>query len=213
MNDKKPEKPVPGPHYCLNIEGTEHEWSEPTVTTEQIIELGDWDPGLGALLVNEKNEERTLKPGEVIELTPGRSFCRRVLLKRGFIEDRLELELRLLRSHYPAIERQGEWFRIPEYEAGASWEPIVLPVVFRKPTPYPGPPYGFWVPSGLRFKGELPAKYTEPAAEQPPFEGQWGFFSWRAADPAQWRPTIDVPKGANLLVWAQSFERRFKGGK
>lgn len=72
-----------GPKYWLDIEGTQVPWDAPTITTEQIIELGGWDPSQGAILIDKDNVERTLKPGEVIELKPGMGFSKKVRFKRG----------------------------------------------------------------------------------------------------------------------------------
>tara|TARA_B100000965_G_C19477722_1_gene707049 strand:+ start:622 stop:897 length:276 start_codon:yes stop_codon:yes gene_type:complete len=88
---KKIESPAPkaeakkgqGPKYCVNVEGTQHDWDERTITTEQIALLGGWHPNQGVLLVDQDNNERTLKPGEVVELKPGLGFCKKVKFKRG----------------------------------------------------------------------------------------------------------------------------------
>lgn len=73
-----------GPKFWLDIEGKIVPWDEDTITTEKIIELGGWAPSLGAIVIDKKtNEERTLKPGEVIELKPGMGFSKKVIFKRG----------------------------------------------------------------------------------------------------------------------------------
>ena len=69
--------------YNVMIEGKLHPWDEPTITTEQIIELGEWDPSKGAILVDKDNNEKTLQPGEIIELKPGMGFSKKVRFKRG----------------------------------------------------------------------------------------------------------------------------------
>ena len=71
------------PKFFVNIEGTEHPWDEPTITTEQIAELGGWDPSIGVIEVDKDNNERTLAPGEVIELKPGHGFGKKHRWKRG----------------------------------------------------------------------------------------------------------------------------------
>ena len=80
---QKEEKQGQGPKYTLNIEGVLTPWDEPTITTEQVIELGGWDPSQGAILIDKDNIERTLQPGEVIELKPGMGFSKKVTFKRG----------------------------------------------------------------------------------------------------------------------------------
>jgi hypothetical protein len=72
-----------GPKYHLDIEGKIVDWNQDTITTEQIIELGGWDPSLGAIVIDENNNERTLQPGETIDLKPGMGFSKKVKFKRG----------------------------------------------------------------------------------------------------------------------------------
>lgn len=77
------DRPGQGPKYVLDIEGKKIEWDQPTITTEQIIGLGGWDPSQGAILIDKDNVERTLQPGEVVELQPGMGFSKKVRFKRG----------------------------------------------------------------------------------------------------------------------------------
>lgn len=72
-----------GPKFFLDIEGTLKPWDKDTITTEEIIALGGWDPSLGAILIDQDNIERTLQPGEVVELKPGMGFSKKVKFKRG----------------------------------------------------------------------------------------------------------------------------------
>ncbi len=72
-----------GPKYHLDIEGTIHPWSESTITTEQIIELGGWDPSKGAIMIDKDQNKTTLQPGQVIDLKPGIGFSKKVRWKRG----------------------------------------------------------------------------------------------------------------------------------
>ncbi|MHC4402337.1 MAG: multiubiquitin domain-containing protein [Planctomycetota bacterium] len=84
VEKKKPGcKPRPGPKFHLNIEGTLYPWHASTVTTEQIVELGEWDPSLGVIQIDKDNNEKTLEPGEVVELKPGMGFAKKVRWKRG----------------------------------------------------------------------------------------------------------------------------------
>jgi len=77
------EKKGEGPKFFLDIEGVEKPWDHDTITTEQIIALGGWDPSQGAIEIDEDNNERTLKPGEIVELKPGHGFSKKVKFKRG----------------------------------------------------------------------------------------------------------------------------------
>lgn len=73
-----------GPKYYLNIEGEKKPWGKDTITTEEIIKLGGWDPSLGAIIIDLKtNEERTLQPGELIEIKSGMGYGKKIKFKRG----------------------------------------------------------------------------------------------------------------------------------
>jgi len=72
-----------GPKFFLDIEGQEKPWYQDTITTEEIINLGGWDPSQGAILIDKDNNERTLQPGEVVELKPGMGFSKKVRFRRG----------------------------------------------------------------------------------------------------------------------------------
>jgi hypothetical protein len=75
-----------GPRFILNIEGREIPWNKPTITTEEIAQLGGWDPSQGSqgvIMVDKHNNERTLAPGEVVQLKPGLGFGKRIRWKRG----------------------------------------------------------------------------------------------------------------------------------
>ncbi|MFQ5803616.1 MAG: multiubiquitin domain-containing protein [Candidatus Methylomirabilales bacterium] len=72
-----------GQKFFVNIEGTVHPWDKDTITTEEIIALGGWDPSLGVIEIDKDNNERTLRPGEVIDLKPGHGFAKKVRWKRG----------------------------------------------------------------------------------------------------------------------------------
>jgi hypothetical protein len=87
MSTAQQEKEAPvhdqGPKYFVNIEGTEHPWPKDTIATEEIIQLGGWDPSLGVIEIDKDNNERTLQPGEVVELKPGHGFSKKIRWKRG----------------------------------------------------------------------------------------------------------------------------------
>ena len=72
-----------GPKFLLDIEGILKPWDEDTITTEQIIALGGWDPAQGAIMIDKDNVEHTLSPGQVIDLKPGMGFSKKVHFKRG----------------------------------------------------------------------------------------------------------------------------------
>ena len=72
-----------GPKFFLDIEGVLKPWGKDTITTEEVISLGGWDPSLGAIVIDKDNNERTLQPGEAVELKPGMGFSKKVRFKRG----------------------------------------------------------------------------------------------------------------------------------
>lgn len=73
-----------GPKHFINIEGNEIPWDKETITTEEIISLGGWEPNLGAIEISLKdNTERTLKPGEVVTIKPGYGYSKKISYKRG----------------------------------------------------------------------------------------------------------------------------------
>ena len=73
-----------GPKYFINIEGKEIPWDKDAITTEEIMSLGGWDPSLGAIEINLKdNTERTLKPGEIVAIKPGYGYSKKITYKRG----------------------------------------------------------------------------------------------------------------------------------
>ena len=129
--------------------------------------------------------------------------------------DRIDLELQLLRTRWPSLDyvEAGRWVRIPEYPIPADpagWNRTETDGVFQILDAHPGqPPYGLYVPAGIQFNGGLPAKYQEPAANQPPFGGDWGIFSWTVE---HWQPAADIHAGSNLLNWVVGFSQRFKEG-
>jgi hypothetical protein len=125
---------------------------------------------------------------------------------------RLVREIELLRQRFPKLRHDGRWILLPDYALPAGWNRPATDVAFQIQEVHPGtPPYGIYVPSGIRYNGALPQSYTEPASTRPPFAGDWGVFSWQADDGA-WRPTDDVVSGANLLNWALGFQSRFTQG-
>ena len=69
--------------FFVCIEDQTFPWPRSTITTEEIAEIGGWDVSQGVIEVDEDQNERTLAPGEVIELKPGLAFGKRLCWKRG----------------------------------------------------------------------------------------------------------------------------------
>ena len=77
-----------GPKYYINIEGEKYPWEDDTITTEEIIQTGGWDPSQGAIVIDLKtNTERTLAPGETVTIKPGQGFAKKIRFKRGADRD------------------------------------------------------------------------------------------------------------------------------
>jgi hypothetical protein len=130
------------------------------------------------------------------------------------LQERISEELELIRWKFPDVDYQedGQWVCIPSFPLSSGWNRPSTEVAFQIPVGYPGtPPYGIYVPVGLQFNGVKPNNYTEPAGNHPPFPGSWGVFSWKPLD-GQWRPTVDLRKGSNLLNWVMGFADRFAEG-
>lgn len=203
------------PSYLLNIEGKEIPWHAPTITTEEIASLGGWPSDVGVIEIDNDNNEHTLKPGEVVQLKPGQGFSKKVKWKRGdnLHEQRLAAELAILTNRFGEVRFLSGWFLIPSYPTYLNgWNRRETPVAIQAQVGYPGtPPYGIYVPTGLRFNDATPSNYQEPAGNQPPFGGEWGIFSW-APDGDTWRPNADIHAGANLLNFAFGIAKRFREG-
>lgn len=193
----------------LCIEGKSVEWEFSEITTEQIIELGGWPPSQGVIEVDECDQtERTLSPGEVVRIKPGKSYGKKICWKRGL--DRIADELELLKRYYPDIEYQFanglHWFYLPNLVF--DMERPSIPVVFYVTEGHPGAePYGFFFPQSET--STLPVKNTR-AKVCPPFEGAWTFVSW---SPVTWRPKGDLISGDNLWGWSRGFKAALNGAE
>ncbi len=197
--------------YFVNIEGNEYEWSKNTITTEEIAKLGGWGDE-GVVEIDANNVERTLVPGEVIRLIPGHGFAKKIKWQRGdgVFENRISIELHHLKGHFKEVVQQDNWFLIKDYSLPEGWSLRKADIAFRVLPGYPfTAPYGFFVPTGLRFDGKLPSNYQDVVADVPPFDGQWGMFSWA---PVEWKSNDSIVAGHNLLNFALSFAVRFQQG-
>ena len=130
------------------------------------------------------------------------------------MQQRVMEELALIRREFPGAEyhETERWFFVPAYPLPTGWNREVADVAFQANELHPAaPPYGFYVPAGLLYSGEIPLNYTEPAQNSPPREGAWGMFSW--APETEWMPRSPAEKGSNLLDWVRSFKARFVEGR
>lgn len=80
---QKEGKPPHKAKYTLDVEGVDVPWDQDTITTEKIAELGGWDISQGVIEIDKDNNERTLAPGDAIELKPGLGFSKKHKWKRG----------------------------------------------------------------------------------------------------------------------------------
>lgn len=127
---------------------------------------------------------------------------------------RVAAELVLLQRAHPRLKHDGGlWVFIPDYPLPAGWNRDCTDVAFQIPTGYPAtPPYGIYVPTGIRFGTASPSSYTEPAANQPPFGGTWAIFSW-SPDDGEWQvPSTEIIGRASLLSFVRGFQNRFAQG-
>ena len=69
--------------FRVCVEDVFHPWARPTITTEEIAELGGWDVSQGVIEVDSDQNERTLSLEEVIKLRPDVSFGKKLRFKRG----------------------------------------------------------------------------------------------------------------------------------
>lgn len=105
----------------------------------------------------------------------------------------------------------GQWVLLPAYCFPERWSERAAPVAFQVPVGYPGtPPYGFYIPGFSRYDGKVPT-WQYPAANKPPFEGDWAFFSW-SIDGGWVPPTTDAIGGCNLRSFVDSFFQRLAEG-
>ena len=72
-----------GPKYFVNIDGKEYDWPKDTISTEEIASLGGFSVADGVIEIDADNNERTMKPGEIVALKPGHGFSKKIKWKRG----------------------------------------------------------------------------------------------------------------------------------
>ena len=84
LNAEGVERLRTSPAFVLCIESKEYIWPDPTITTEQIAQLGGWDSSQGVQQIDlATNEAHTLKPGEVVDLKDRKHFAKKIGWRRG----------------------------------------------------------------------------------------------------------------------------------
>lgn len=129
------------------------------------------------------------------------------------LTERLEEEYRLLLQRYPSAEFQeaGRWFLVHDYPLPDGWNRDKIDLAFQLPDGYPQTvPYGFYVPSGLRFGEALPGNFTDPTPACPSIgSGVWAFFS---GNPDAWSPAVEASEGSNVVTWVTAIGERLREG-
>lgn len=124
------------------------------------------------------------------------------------MNERLQEELKLIRSEYPSLEFREEdfWARIVDYPLPVAWGREASEVAFQVPRdPFGQEPYGFWVNPFLALPGGGPPSNSSPEAVATGFGAGWQQFSW---SPEGWQPGPTASAGSNLLDFVRSFARR-----
>lgn len=83
LSDEAIERFHTAPCFLLGIEDKEYYWPKDTITTEEIAQLGGWDPSEGVIEVDADQNERQLSPHEVVALKPGLTYGKKLQWKRG----------------------------------------------------------------------------------------------------------------------------------
>ncbi len=128
------------------------------------------------------------------------------------MNERMAQELRLLRTRFPNLDYRddGQWVLLPGWRVPTTlWDHKHIDICFQIPGGYPGQkPYGFYVSPRIALRdGRHPNNFTDSG--EPPFAGEWRKFSW---DAPEWRATVDLSTGCNLLNWVFTFDHRFAEG-
>jgi hypothetical protein len=130
------------------------------------------------------------------------------------MNERLKAELELLEKSFQIQHREdGCWIFIKDYmvPSNIGWSVAQMDVCFEVPAAYPAtPPDGFYMPAGIQCAGKKPDAYNEPAPKPPPFEGQWGFYSWHHQN--GWKATADLRTGSNLVNFVGTIRDRLSQG-
>lgn len=72
-----------GQKFFVEIDGTEYEWNQATITVPQIRDLGNIPANTPVIEVDPDNNETTLSEDAVITLKPGHRYGKKVKFKRG----------------------------------------------------------------------------------------------------------------------------------
>jgi hypothetical protein len=72
-----------GPDYFIEVDGTEYELHQDTITGGEIMDLADIPHDQGLLELLDDGTQRQVGVDEVIDLKPGKRFKKRPRFRRG----------------------------------------------------------------------------------------------------------------------------------
>lgn len=83
MENTQKTKDNAGKKYFINIEETEYEWNDGTITVAEIRQLGNLPADQPVVEETPEGTERQLSDPDIIELKPGHRYGRAPKYKRG----------------------------------------------------------------------------------------------------------------------------------
>jgi len=72
-----------GQKFFINIEGQEYLWNKPTITVQEIRQLGNLPTDMPVVCEDVEGRERTLAKDEIVTIKPGHRHGRAPKYKRG----------------------------------------------------------------------------------------------------------------------------------
>jgi hypothetical protein len=124
------------------------------------------------------------------------------------MSERIAAEIELIREHFPELEVEGLWGRVPDYPIPAGWKAQNgTELAFQFPAELPAQePYGFWLRPALVLSGGG-APSNSAVSVETGFGGSWQQFSWSFDG---WSPDPEPRAGSNMLDFVRSFALRLK---
>jgi len=110
-------------------------------------------------------------------------------------------ELAAVERHFGEVEigPEGDWFIVKRVPLPEGWNKSMTQVLVLVPGGYPTtPPDNFWADADLRLSGGGLPEATSPDQQQ--VGRAWLQFSYHV-ESGDWRPTIDIAEGHNLVTY------------
>ena len=127
--------------------------------------------------------------------------------------ERLGRDVALLRGRYPDAQfrEEGLWIFLPRYVVPSGWKRKEYAISFQIRPGYPDiSPYGINVSPPPEREDDAPlTNYVQGPDPKPPFDGNWGRFSWEIPD---WKAMPDIVSGSTLVNYVESIRHRFAEG-